>query len=328
MEDPWESIENDPWSTEPKGGGSITRVTRRDIFDYLRTSPYSITGDLDEVSFLGRLYDLGKLPSHDHRFTTAARDITQHRINNYDWPDDWMFSDPRLELGSGPDEVLLEFLAQLVHPVVRTKTDDAQDIVRILNDLLKHDGWELVAAETLSSRTIYAPRRLGQGTTLALDHARNTASSIDSAYVSRQITRMEGAVRSDPELAIGTAKDFLETICKTILDNTSGGTYSKNDDLMALFKKTSKLLQLSPNDVDGSDAAAGSIRRILGSLGQVVQATAELRNALGTGHGRSGTTASVVETRHAHLVVGAAAAVGTFLFETYEHRGTTPVPPF
>lgn len=44
---------------------------------------------LDEVDFLGRIFDLAKLPSHDSRFANAAQDIYQHCINNDDWPPDW-----------------------------------------------------------------------------------------------------------------------------------------------------------------------------------------------------------------------------------------------
>jgi hypothetical protein len=144
-------------------------------------------------------------------------DIRQHRINNYDWDDDWIFTDPRLRLSSGPDDVLLEFLAQLVHPVVRPE-NDAQEIVQTVNELLRPDGWQLAPSGRLSGRPIYKPARLGQGASPALRFAHETAARVDSAYISRQVTRMEEAVESDPELAIGTAKEFIETICKTILD--------------------------------------------------------------------------------------------------------------
>lgn len=100
----------------------ISPVTRRDIFDYLRSDGAPWWGRTNEVAFLARLYDLDKLPSTDSRFATASRDIVQHRANNDDWDDDWVFDDPRFGLESGPDEVLLGFLAQVVHPVVQPDT--------------------------------------------------------------------------------------------------------------------------------------------------------------------------------------------------------------
>jgi hypothetical protein len=65
------------------------------------------------------LLDEAAEPSADGRFKTAHRDIVQHRIANYNWDDDWVFGDPRFQLSGGPDEVLLGFLGQMVHPVVQ-----------------------------------------------------------------------------------------------------------------------------------------------------------------------------------------------------------------
>ena len=114
----------------------ITPLTRRDIFDYVRTEGGPWWGRLDEVDFLARVYDLEELPSYDSRFETASGDIWQHRFNNNDWDDDWVFSDGRFGLASGPDEVLLEFLSQMVHPVVQPDADRAREIVERLNELM------------------------------------------------------------------------------------------------------------------------------------------------------------------------------------------------
>ena len=133
------SDDDDLW-TPGSGGRTISFVTRRDVFDYIRTSGFSWFGQMDELPFLGRLYDLDSLPSTDNRFRTATGDIRQHRINNDDWEDDWIFTDPRLKLASGPDDALLEFLVQMVHPVVRPDAAESAEIVRALNDLLRPDG--------------------------------------------------------------------------------------------------------------------------------------------------------------------------------------------
>ena len=76
-------------------------------------------GRLEEIEFLARLYDLSVLPSHDSRFKDAAGDIWQHRVNNFDWDDDWVFGNSRFNLYSGDDEILLAFLCETIHPVVR-----------------------------------------------------------------------------------------------------------------------------------------------------------------------------------------------------------------
>jgi AbiJ N-terminal domain 3 len=55
-------------------------LTRREIFDYLRVASFSWYGQVDELSFLGRLYDLGSLPSNDSRYKTADRSCSLSSI--------------------------------------------------------------------------------------------------------------------------------------------------------------------------------------------------------------------------------------------------------
>ncbi len=297
----------------------ISQVTRRDVFDYIRTMSEPWSGRFGEVEFLQRLYDLEELPSNDRRFKTARGDIFQHRVNNHDWDEDWVFGDPRFELASGPDEVVLGFLAQMVHPVVQPDTEIAGEIVADLNDLLAADGWMLKPQGQLSGRPVYAPARTTDAP-LAIDFAHQAAARIDAEYISQQVTRMEGAVETDPELAIGTAKEFIESICKTILDER-GEEHSKNDDLLVLMRKTTKALQLTPDDIAQTAQAADTIKRMLMNLATLVQGSAELRNAYGTGHGKSKSQAqSRLGARHARLAVGAAATLGVFLYETHEAR--------
>ncbi|MER7643723.1 Shedu anti-phage system protein SduA domain-containing protein [Streptomyces sp. NPDC126522] len=136
----------------------ITALTRRDVFDYLRGEDGPWSGRLEETEFLESLYDLDRLPSTDYRFTTARDDIVQHRITNpSDWPDDWVFKDPRFQLLDGPDEMLLAFLARLVHPEVRPDVDESSQHVDELNRLLGPDGWSLCTFDSLSGRPIYTP---------------------------------------------------------------------------------------------------------------------------------------------------------------------------
>ena len=94
---------------------------------------------LDEVDFLGRLYDLDALPSTDTRFRAARGDIFQHRVANpFDWPDDWIFSDPRFGLAESDDR-LVRFLAEMLHPAVRTDLAEVEELRAFLNSLGSRD---------------------------------------------------------------------------------------------------------------------------------------------------------------------------------------------
>lgn len=64
----------------------------------MRLQKVDWAGGLDEVEFLKRIFDLDALESYDPRFSTAEGDIFQHRFNNLDWDDDWVFTDQRFGL--------------------------------------------------------------------------------------------------------------------------------------------------------------------------------------------------------------------------------------
>jgi hypothetical protein len=141
------------------------------------------------------------------------------------------------------------------------------------------------------------------------------AKNLDAGHLAAQIRRMESSVDADPGLAIGTAKELIETVCKTILTER-GKTISGTPDIPTLTKETFKALKLVPDDVP--DAAKGSevIKRLLSNLGTVGNGLAELRGLYGSGHGKHA-QASGLKPRHAKLAVGAASSLATFLFETH-----------
>jgi hypothetical protein len=137
----------------------ITEVTRRAIVDYLAASEVSWCGRLSDDDFLARLYDLTKLPSHDYRYRNSAADIHQHRINNCDWPDDWVFYDSRFNLLHTPDEQFLKFLCETVHPLVRPSTEDARALLAVYNAELRRDGWDIAEVKRISGKSVFGFRR-------------------------------------------------------------------------------------------------------------------------------------------------------------------------
>jgi hypothetical protein len=140
----------------------ISEVTRRAIIDFLVTSSVDWAGRLPEDDFLARLYDLTAMRSTDHRMRNAAGDIHQHRINWRDWEDDWVFYDSRFNLLRAPDDELLRFLCETVHPVVRPNAEEARHLAAAFNRELAADGWSLVEAKEISGRPVFAPQKVGQ----------------------------------------------------------------------------------------------------------------------------------------------------------------------
>jgi HEPN domain-containing protein len=301
--------------------GGITRSTRSNIFDALRLSKVIWSGALGEVEFLERIFDLKSMPSTDGRFSDAAGDIWQHRVNNpEDWSDDWIFADRRFNLLDGPEETFLKFLCETVHPVVRPDRSETATLVQHYNEQLRLNGWELAEEEPIAGRPRYGARRSQPAGARAATRARTVADALDAGWMQKEIKRLEGAVETDPSLAIGTAKDLVESCCKTILGKR-GVEIPKGVDLPKLVKMVAKELKLVPEGISEAARGAETIRIILSNLTALTQGLAELRGLYGSGHGRDGRYRGL-EPRHARLAVGAAVAFIDFITETYHDRVT------
>ena len=150
-----------------------------------------------------------------------------------------------------------------------------------------------------------------------LETFKELAAALDLDGLKAETSRLARAADDDPPLAVGTAKEMVETVCKTILRERTGCI--SNDDLPGLVRATAKELLLLPKDIPSNAKGSDVIRRVLSSLNQVAQGVAELRNLYGTGHGRDGRFIGI-QPRHARLAVGAATTLSLFLLETHLDR--------
>ncbi|OUE30651.1 hypothetical protein BFL35_09040 [Clavibacter michiganensis] len=295
---------------------------RSDILDWIATSGYHWAGFLDEDAFLSRLYDLQSMPTTDTRvsqYPTAAEDIWQHRVNNLDWDDDWIFTDRRFNLRHSKDGTFLAFLLETVHPAVRRDSTAAASMVRVYNEVIATAGYRIIEdrrigevvhfklAETTATHTPDSVRVQPQGVT-------------SSVALAAQLRRLRRDIDSDPAASIAHCKDLLESQCKLVLTGF-GMDYSERDDLPALYGAASRALGVHASDIPENSRASGAVRNMLRNLQSIVQNVAEARNSLGTGHGRA--EDSYAQMRHAHLVFNATVAIAEFIAETWEAR-TSP----
>jgi len=158
----------------------------------------------------------------------------------------------------------------------------------------------------LLARCRSATSRLLAGST-GLAPLKEAIQVLDSAYLEKQISRMEDAVREDPALAIGTAKELIESISKTILKER-GNRQSTKLELLPLAKLVLEELEAAKRLDPGSAKGSEKVRRTLANLVSMVQGVAELRNHYGAGHGTEGGTGEVDPV----LAVLAAGAAATF----------------
>jgi len=306
----------------------ITEATRQNIIDLINIG-FQESGDFEDVrinwcgrmeepDFLSRLYDLSKMESTDFRFQSAAGDIWQHRVNNYDWDEDWVFYDSRFNLKHGDDDNFLRFLCEMFHPVVRDEKKNWKRLIELINELLLIDGHELYEKSYLSNKAVYGWRNANQQNIVIQSQANNLIQKFNSDYIRSQISAMNISINSNPYDAIGKAKELLETCCKTILKNKNV-IIDTNWDIIKLTKETCSVLKLTPDDIDNSTKANDIIKKLLGNLSVISQSMAELRNSYGSGHGKDAKFKGL-SPRHARLAVGASVTAVHFLWETFEEK--------
>jgi hypothetical protein len=296
---------------------AIPRATRQGILDALNLEGVAWSGRLPESDFLARIWDIDALPSHDGRFSTAAQDIWQHRVNNpEDWDDDWIYGDPRFNLVGCDDEL---FLAETVHPTVRRDPDEVERLVRVYNEALAPHGREF--ASTASQPSLGGARRL-----VYEARVRNAPRPVrpesferlsDPAVLHDHLHRIDANVDVDPSAAIASSKELVESVCRLILDDY-GVVSGAGDGINDLYRKVADALGLKAESVPGNARGSQSAQLALRGLVTTGQALAELRNELGLGHGRSVRSAALA--RHARLAAGAARAIAEFLLETWHVR--------
>ena len=199
------------------------------------------------------------------------------------------------------------------------RLESSYQVGGLLLALVEYSG-SLCAEQTPENKELarrcreIATRLLAGGPTL--DPIKEQAKALNANYLAEQVRRLEASVESDPSLAIGTAKELIETCCRTILAER-GKPVSGTPDVSTLTKETLRELKLVPEGIPDSARGADVIKRLLSNLGSIGNTLAELRGLYGTGHGKDGRSKGLA-ARHAKLAVGAAATLATFLFETHQ----------
>ena len=118
------------------------------------------------------------------------------------------------------------------------------------------------------------------------DSSEYLKEQFSSEYMATQIDSLMKMRESNPTDAIGKAKEFVESCCKTILKET-GIEVSGNWDMNDLIKQTKKKLDIDTESVSSNLPEAQTVKKILGSLTGLVGGIAEFRNGWGAGHGKA-----------------------------------------
>ncbi|MCW9059926.1 MAG: abortive infection family protein [Gammaproteobacteria bacterium] len=270
----------------------ISKKTRIEFREYfVGTSLSTISQEFDSADVVCDW-------EYDPPETGQRRSLVEQYYHSVDWS---KWSDVRKIL-TVYENVLLS-----VEDIAENGQEWAENAFKFLKKWIERDGFRYENGRLTSVRNHQALAGIAD----AVGH-------LDMPELHRQIERMNAAVEADPALAIGTAKELVETVCKTILAERSIDLRA-DADVPKLVKETRQALGLVPESIPNSAKGADAIRRLLSNLGNVAQGLGELRNLYGTGHGKDGSVRGL-GPRHARLAVGAAGTLATFLLETHLER--------
>lgn len=285
----------------------ITELTKRNIFDELiNTEGLTWYGRLDDIRFLNRLYKLKELPSNDSRYTDMEGDINQHCLFNNDWGDWWFVGDPRLALYED-DEKFLNFVCEMIHPVVRNNEEETVKLLKLFNDNLAGDGIELTPFKYISGKPIFKAIEIGNNTVIF-----ENIEKIGREFAVEQLNKCEQKVKNgDYDGAITNSRSLIEDIIADIYKTISGGELEKSGDLKEDYKKIKSLLNLSTEK-----EADNNIKQILRGFVSIIDGIDSLSNKMGDRHRRQ----VKPERHHAKLCVNSAKIISDLLYDIVDYQ--------
>lgn len=150
--------------------------------------------------------------------------------------------------------------------------------------------------------------------------AKSVEEAFSSEYINKHMSIMLENQSTNPTEAIGKAKELIESCCETILER-NGITPNKDWKLNQLVDETMKLLEITPKHIPDTAKEATAIKAILGSLRGIATNIAIIRNAYGSGHGKSASYKGLQE-RHAKLAIGSSVTLVNFLWDSFERKNS------
>ena len=105
-------------------------------------------------------------------------------------------------------------------------------------------------------------------------------------YVRKKVNIMTNSIKTNPHLAIGSAKELIETCCKFILKENQI-EINKDWDVQRLVKETNKIIDLVPFEVDDKEKVKIATSKVLAGFSNITHGVTELRNQFGSGHGHA-----------------------------------------
>ncbi len=293
---------------EELGGPALTSISRRRLIRIFENTP--IANEEEELDLLRAAWPLEEMAAPGQTYNwNMEQYINQHYIFNEDLTTREVLE--CLGILDCSHKQLFRFLETLTSAEFQDKCRQ-EELSKLLNDVLIHDGFVLEAVKRVSGAPLFkvvhrvgaAPSDVEIGTAIANFEPQQIKPRWEAALESRT---------TDPERAITLARTLLEDVCKWIL-HESQKEWEEKDDLPSLYRKTSEILNLAPDN-----HTEQIFKQILGSCQSVVNALGSLRNKLGDAHS-IGPRRTRPAARHAELAVNLSGAMAQFLIATWQSK--------
>jgi len=187
--------------------------------------------------------------------------------------------------------------------VLETIIDSSEENIRIIEEYVDLEKW-LKRNDQELFYDLY-----GSTDGVALEEVVKASQHMDISEFERHAKRIRNGLKSDPEQAIGSAKELLETVLKSILEIHEQNV---SDDIQSLIKKAIIKLNLSPS-FGGNAKERDIIKKVISSISNIIIGVSEIRNLYGTGHGRAGS--KEIKDSHTKLIVNSTLSLAIFLLE-------------
>jgi len=176
-----------------------------------------------------------------------------------------------------------------------------------VNEIIKYDGYEVVR-----DGNFYKVRELS-GTIIEFENRFEESDVLSELLIEEQIQKCREKIEiGDYSGAITNARTLVEAVCVKIEAELDANAKGNDGDLMKLFSRVRKLLNLDPNRQDISD----SIKQVMIGLTNIIHGLSTMRNKMSDSHG----VTYKPSRHHAKLAVNSAKTLADFLFDTMSYQ--------
>ncbi|GKS86465.1 hypothetical protein AVMA1855_19955 [Acidovorax sp. SUPP1855] len=176
-----------------------------------------------------------------------------------------------------------------------------------VNEILRYDGYEVIR-----DGNFYKVRELS-GAVIEVENRFAESEELSELLIEEQIQKCREKIESgDYSGAITNARSLIEAVCTKIEADLDPNALGNDGDLVKLFNRVRKLLNLDPSRQDINE----SLKQVLSGLSNIINGLAAMRNKMSDAHG----VTYKPSRHHAKLAVNAAKTLADFLFDTMSYQ--------